>query len=81
MQSFVIVFHPGNDVLEFSLVLDLPEVLDDFLDNQEDGVFVLDQVIKLVDLRVVRKELTIERHALVGELVIRPVLLYDLVDY
>ncbi len=68
-------------MFEFGVVLDEFVVLEDFLDDEEDGVFVLDQVFELVNLGEVGEELAVERHALVGQFVVRPVLLDDLVHY
>jgi hypothetical protein len=55
--------------------------LDDLLDNQEDCVLVFYQMPELINLGKVSQELTVERHSLVGELVVRPVLFNDPVDY
>lgn len=56
-------------------------VLEYFFDDQEDGVFVVDQVLELVDLGEVAEELTVKGHALVGEFIVRPVLLNDPVHH
>ena len=63
------------------MVLDLFVVLEDFLDDEEDGVLIFDEVFELVDLGEVGEELAVERHALVGEFVVRPVLFDDLVHH
>lgn len=44
MKSLVIVLNAGNDEFEFLFVLDLTVILQNFLYDQENGIFVFYQV-------------------------------------
>ena len=61
-------------MLELSLTLNLLIVLKNLFHNQENRVLIPHQMLKLIYLRKVCQELTIKRHTLISQLIVRPIL-------